>query len=81
MKDHAEQVVSDEQLAKAAEKYPISTPDTKEAYWIREIFEGHFPTDSAAKTAVRWVPKKEWGCSADPSGRSVAIHESAYKGE
>lgn len=65
-------------MAKAAERWSISPPETKEAYLIREIFDGHFPSDSAAGTAVRWVPKKEWGCAADPSGRSVAIHEKAY---
>lgn len=53
MKDHAAAVVSDEEFEKRAEKYPIATPDTKEAYWIRQIFEGQFPTDAAAGTAVR----------------------------
>lgn len=24
---------------------------------IRQIFEGHFPTDAAAATAVRWIPR------------------------
>lgn len=24
---------------------------------IRQIFEGHFPTDAAAQTAVRWIPR------------------------
>lgn len=77
MKDHAAEVVSDEQMAKAAERWPISTPDTKEAYWIRDIFEGQFPSDAAAQTAVRWIPKSEWGVSSDPSGRAVAIHNAA----
>lgn len=81
LKQYAEESISDEKMAKAAERWTISPPDTKEAYLIREIFDGHFPSDSAASTAVRWVPKKEWGCSADPSGRSVAIHEQAYNGE
>lgn len=53
MKDHAAAAVSDEEFAKRAEKYKTATPDTKEAYWIRELFEGHFPSDAAAKTAVR----------------------------
>ena len=79
MKDHAEQVVSDEDFAKAAERYPHDTPATKEAYWIRELFEGHFPSDAAASTAVRWIPKQEWGVSSDPSGRAVAIHTAAYE--
>lgn len=78
LKAHAESVVTDEEMAKAGEKYKLDTPETKEAYYIRQIFESHFPTDAAASTAVRWIPKKEWGCSSDPSGRSVAIHEAAY---
>ncbi len=78
LKAHAEAVVSDEQLAKAAERYPTDTPETKEAYYIRETFEGHFPSQTAADTAVRWIPRADWGCAADPSGRAVAIHESAY---
>ena len=79
MKDHAAAVVSDEQFAKRAERFPESTPDTKEAYWIRDIFESHFPSKAAASTAVRWVPKQEWGVSSDPSGRAVSIHNDAYK--
>ncbi|GAA5947642.1 hypothetical protein JCM10213_002242 [Rhodosporidiobolus nylandii] len=78
LKAHAAASVSDEQMAGAAERYPLDTPDTKEAYFIRQIFEGHFPTEAAAKTAVRWIPRADWGCAADPSGRAVAIHESAY---
>jgi asparagine synthase (glutamine-hydrolysing) len=81
-------------MATAKERFPTDTPDTKEAYFIREIFEGvyasgaswymcspslgHFPTKAAAQTAVRWIPRKDWGCSSDPSGRSVAIHNAAY---
>lgn len=78
MKDHAATVVSDEAFAKRADRWQIDTPDTKEAYWIREIFEGHFPSETAARTAVRWIPRGDWGCSSDPSGRSVSIHNSAY---
>lgn len=40
MKDHAAAVVSDEAFAQRAERWRIDTPDTKEAYFIREIFEG-----------------------------------------
>ncbi|KDQ60706.1 hypothetical protein JAAARDRAFT_31682 [Jaapia argillacea MUCL 33604] len=78
MKDHAAAVVSDEAFAKRAERWPRDTPDTKEAYFIREIFDGLFPTDTAAETAVRWIPRGDWGCAADPSGRAVSIHNSAY---
>ncbi|CCM02343.1 uncharacterized protein FIBRA_04437 [Fibroporia radiculosa] len=79
MKDHAEAVVSDEAFELRAERWPVSTPDTKEAYFIREIFDGLFPLEAAAKTAVRWIPRGDWGCSSDPSGRSVSIHNAAYQ--
>ncbi|SCZ95883.1 BZ3500_MvSof-1268-A1-R1_Chr8-1g09859 [Microbotryum saponariae] len=81
LKAHSAQSVTDEQLAQAKERYPLDTPETKEAYFIRQIFESHFPTDAAAKTAVRWIPRADWGCAADPSGRAVAIHESAYNAD
>lgn len=79
IKDHAAATVSDEALAGAKERYPEDTPETKEAYLIREIFESHFPTKAAAATAVRWIPRMDWGCSSDPSGRSVSIHNAAYE--
>jgi len=79
MKEHSAAVVTDEQMAERATRWPESTPDTKEAYWIREMFESHFPSKAAAGTAVRWVPKQEWGVSSDPSGRAVSIHTAAYE--
>ena len=78
MKDHAEKIVSDAKFAQRAQRYPVDTPDTKEAYMIREIFESWFPSEAAARTSVRWIPRGDWGCSSDPSGRSVAIHDAAY---
>ena len=55
MKDQAATEVSDEDFARRAERWPRDTPDTKEAYWIREIFDQYFPSEAAAKTAVRYV--------------------------
>jgi asparagine synthase (glutamine-hydrolysing) len=40
MKEHAAQVVSDESFANRAEKWTFDVPDTKEAYLIRDIFDG-----------------------------------------
>jgi len=57
----------------------MDTPSTKEAYYMRDIFDGLFLSDAAAKTAVRWIPRGDWGCAADPSGRSVSIHNAAYE--
>ncbi|KAG1877854.1 hypothetical protein DFJ58DRAFT_720618 [Suillus subalutaceus] len=79
IKDNAAAFVSDKDFAKRAERWTVDTPDTKEAYYIREIFDGLFPSEAAAKTAVRWIPRGDWGCSSDPSGRSVSIHNAAYE--
>ena len=46
MKDHAASVVSDEAFAERAQRWPEDTPDTKEAYLIREIFDSKFVTIS-----------------------------------
>ena len=82
--------VSDEQMEKAAERFPINPPQNKEEYYYRSIFAEHFPSDSAAKS-VPSVPSV--ACSTaealawdkaflnmnDPSGRAVAgVHEDAY---
>jgi asparagine synthase (glutamine-hydrolysing) len=42
MKNHAAQVVSDEKFASRHKHFPEDTPNTKEAYYIREIFDGEF---------------------------------------
>ena len=82
--------VSDEQMAHAAERFPINPPRNKEEYYYRSIFAEHFPSDSAAMT-VPSVPSV--ACSTaealawdesfknlnDPSGRAVAgVHDEAY---
>ncbi|KAN0123797.1 asparagine synthase [Russula decolorans] len=79
LKDNAERAISDEIFEKRSERWPEETPDTKEAYFIRDIFDSLFHSETAAKTAVRWIPRKDWGCTADPSGRSVGIHTAAYE--
>ncbi|KAJ7740669.1 hypothetical protein DFH07DRAFT_62959 [Mycena maculata] len=78
IKDHAESVVSDDAFAKGGERW-ADAPGTKEAYFIREIFDEFFPSEAAASTAVRWIPRGDWGCASDPSGRSVSIHNAAYE--
>lgn len=56
LKAHAEEIVSDSQLAAAHHRYPDNTPRTKEAYMYRTIFEGHFPQKAAADTVPgRWA--------------------------
>ncbi|KAK9686835.1 asparagine synthetase [Basidiobolus ranarum] len=79
LKDKAEELVSDDKFAKAAERWPKDTPQTKEAYWYREIFEEHFPQEACTESVVRWIPRGDWGCPADPSGRAQKVHNAAYE--
>jgi asparagine synthase (glutamine-hydrolysing) len=79
LKDHADRAIADEIFEKRSERWPEDTPDTKEAYFLRDLFDSLFHSETAAKTAVRWIPRKDWGCTSDPSGRSVSIHNAAYE--
>jgi len=77
LKEHAENDISDELFAKRAEAFPFDTPDTKEAYYYRRIFESMFSDESTRKTVSHWVPT--WGASKDPSGRAQVVHLDAEK--
>ena len=82
--------VSDEQMAHAAERFPINPPKNKEEYYYRSIFAEHFPSDSAAlsvpseaSVACSTAIALEWDAAFkglnDPSGRAVkGVHEQAY---
>ncbi len=82
--------VTDEQMAHAAERFPINPPRNKEEYFYRSIFAEHFPSESAARTvpsvpsvACSTAEALAWDASFknmnDPSGRAVAgVHEQAY---
>jgi asparagine synthase (glutamine-hydrolysing) len=74
LKEHAEHQVSDEQFALRKEKYPVNTPETKEAFFYRSIFEQMFPEDSSIKTVYNWTPT--WSSSSDPSGRVQQVHQA-----
>ena len=65
--------VSDAEMASAAERFPYNTPDTKEAYFFRKVFEHHFPGEAAARTVLKWIPR--WQANTDPSGRVADQHE------
>ncbi|KAK9448390.1 uncharacterized protein V1518DRAFT_418851 [Limtongia smithiae] len=77
LKDTAEQFVSDEQFASPKASWGADVPTTKEAYWYRCMFDEHFPSKTCAETVMRWIPKADWGCAEDPSGRFVKSHQSA----
>lgn len=91
LKEIAEAAVTDEQMAKAAERFPINPPMNKEEYHYRSIFEEHFPSDSAARcvpsvpsVACSTAEALAWDAAFaklnDPSGRAVAgVHDEAYE--
>ena len=91
LKAETARLVSDEQMAHAAERFPVHPPRNKEEYYYRSIFEEYFPSKSAARS-VPSVPSV--ACSTaealawdesfknqnEPSGRAVAgVHEAAYQ--
>ncbi|KAK9236509.1 hypothetical protein V1525DRAFT_406787 [Lipomyces kononenkoae] len=77
LKDSAEKFVSDEDFANPKPEWGADVPTTKEAYWYRCMFDEHFPSKTCADTVMRWIPKADWGCAEDPSGRYVKSHLSA----
>lgn len=90
LKEYAEYHISDKQLSLAKRRFVYNTPQTKEAYYYREIFDSLFPSLSATNTipsgrsiACSTERALQWDQSfqerADQSGRSVAgVHKSAY---
>lgn len=77
LKDTAEKSISDEQFKTPKPEWGDDIPTTKEAYWYRCMFDELFPKKSVASTVMRWIPKADWGCAEDPSGRFVKSHSSA----
>ena len=91
LKELVEREVTDEQMLNAHYRFSVQTPQNKEEFYYRTIFESHFPSDAAA-LSVPSVPSV--ACSTpvalawdtafkdqnDPSGRAVAkIHEKGYE--
>jgi len=90
LKELVEAAVSDDQMANAQYRFPKQTPQNKEEFYYRSIFEEHFPSETAA-LCVPSVPSVacstpialEWDEAFknmnDPSGRAVAkVHDDAY---
>ena len=90
LKEVVELAVTDEQMSNAHYRFPLQTPQNKEEFYYRSIFEEHFPSDAAAMS-VPSVPSV--ACSTpvaldwdeafknqnDPSGRAVTkVHDDAY---
>lgn len=89
LKAFTAQQITDQQLSSASFHFPYNTPNSKEAYYYREIFEELFPIAGAAECvpggpsvacssakAIEW--DEAFKSMNDPSGRAVGVHQSAY---
>ena len=91
LKDLVEKEVTDEQMENAHFRFPAQTPQNKEEFYYRTIFESHFPSEAAAlsvpsvpsvacSTPVALAWDKAFRNQNDPSGRAVAnVHDKSYK--
>ncbi len=90
LRNMVEMEVSDEQMAEAAQRFPIQTPKSKEEYYYRSIFTSHFPSNYAAlcvpsvpsiacSTAEALAWDESFKNNTDPSGRAMkSVHNEAY---
>jgi len=90
LKAHVEALVTDQQLENAHIRFPVNTPDNKEGYYYRTVFEDKYPLASAAdcviggksvacstEEALAW--DESFRNNADPSGRAVlSVHNESY---
>lgn len=91
LKEVTSKAVSDEQMQRAADRFPVNPPRNKEEYYYRCIFEEHFPSQTAAKSvpsvpsvACSTAEALAWDAAFsnmnDPSGRAVAsVHNKSYQ--
>lgn len=78
LKENGEKQVSDDIFERAKEFYPVNTPLTKEAFYYRTIYNDLFGS-CGDKTVQQWIPRVDWGCLADPSGRAQKVHLNCNK--
>ena len=90
LKELVAKEVIDEQMENAHFRFPVQTPQNKEEFYYRTIFESHFPSEAAAlsvpsvpsvacSTPVALAWDKAFQDQNDPSGRAVAnVHEKSY---
>lgn len=90
LKEHAASRVSDRDMETAKFRFAYNTPDSKEGYLYRSIFDEHFPLPSAAETvqggksvACSTPEALAWDASFqamnEPSGRAIkGVHKDAY---
>lgn len=79
LKQVSENKVSDDDFAQAGSRWTKDVPTTKEAYMYRVMFDQWYPQEACTASVVRWIPRADWGCPEDPSGRAQKVHDQAYQ--
>lgn len=73
IKEYIDRIVSDEEYHTMSKQYTFNTPQMKESYYYRKIFEEHYP-DKANLIPHFWLPK--WnGLQVDPSARELNTYQ------
>ena len=90
LKNYAESVITDMEFSLRHERFPDETPQTKEYYFLRSMFEKYYPGQHAVETipdgrsiacstpeAMAWKPEWQSQLQGDISGRAAGVHEAA----
>ena len=72
IKEFANNEISDDEFSNREELYPYNTPDTKEAFYYRKIFEEYYP-GRAELISEMWRPL--WSDTTEPSATALSIHK------
>ncbi|MBO4854160.1 MAG: asparagine synthase B [Oscillospiraceae bacterium] len=80
IKEYAESLYTDEELAQRSRAYSHACPFTKESLLYREVFEKYYPGQSDMVVDF-WMPNKSWkGCDVnDPSARVLSNYGDSGK--
>jgi asparagine synthase (glutamine-hydrolysing) len=70
---YVDTLITDQEFQKHAGRYAHATPQLKESYYYRKIFETMFGVSSIATVPHLWVPN--WTNSVDPSARELSTYQ------
>ncbi|XP_066293400.1 asparagine synthetase [glutamine-hydrolyzing]-like [Branchiostoma lanceolatum] len=72
MREFVKNKVTDEMMDNAQKRFAVNPPQSKEAYYYRQVFERHYP-GRGDLMPVYWTPK--WTDSKDPSARTFSHYK------
>lgn len=75
IQEHIDKIVSDEEYKTKSKKYEHNSPNSKESYYYRKVFESYFGKENEKIIDHMWL--HTWSGNTDPSARLL----SQYKKE